>query len=384
LEVDLEAQPVTDIHCFSFAPKPLTRRSLSDIFLSGGPTVKGFRGKVREDDLRSSVAYRRMIHELSALLNTGGYEAAVLRSRNEKAKEFSRYVKVLFDDARITSIAIDNGIEPIEFDRFRSLIPCRPHRVFRIEPLLKKLLETSKSFGDLSDSFDDAINSAVKKQGFVGFKSIAAYRTGLDVGDPSESEARRSFGDHRKGRGETEWFGPRVKAVRDYFLCRTAEKAHTLGVFLQIHTGVGDTDVVADKCSPLLLKDFLKLDEVSKAPVVLIHGGFPYTLEAAWLANVFPNVYFELSTPLPPIFLPALSKKRFRDVLEMVPLTRILYGSDAIEIPENHWLSAKLTKRALGSALGDLVTEGVLDDGDARRAGKLILNENVSKLIAGG
>jgi len=116
--------------------------------------------------------------------------------------------------------------------------------------------------------------------------------------------------------------------------------------------------------------------------VILIHGGFPYTSEAAWLANVFPNVYFELSAPLPPTFLPALSRARFREIVENVSATRIVYGSDAIEIPENYWMSAKLAKRALGGALGDLVTEGVLDVDEAHRMGDLILNSNAMKLLA--
>jgi predicted TIM-barrel fold metal-dependent hydrolase len=64
-----------------------------------------------------------------------------------------------------------------------------------------------------------------------------------------------------------------------------------------------------------------------------------------------------------------------------VPTTRIVYGSDAIEIPENHWISARLAKRALGGALGDLVGEGVLDIDQAHRMGERIFNSNAKKLL---
>lgn len=384
MDLDLDAQPITDMHCFSFAStRTLTRQSLSNIFLSGGPTVKGFRREVREKDLLSSVAYRRMIKELSFLLRVKGTDTEVLRKRNETARDFASYVGVLFADAKIRQIFLDNGIEPVKFEEFRKYAPAKLRRVFRLEPLTKRLFDSSKTFPDLTRSFDEAIRGAVKDLGFIGLKSVAAYRTGLDIGNPTESEARRSFTEYRKGNYERDWFGPRIKPVRDFLLCRAAELSHKLGIFLQIHTGVGDTDVVASKCAPLLLKDFLKLEAVSKIPVILIHGGFPYSLQAAWLANVFPNVYFELSTPLPPIFGPALSKSRFSDVLEIVPATRIVYGSDAIEIPENHWMSAKLAKRALGGALGDLVGEKVLDPDEAHRMGRLILNDNAAQIIRG-
>jgi len=371
------------MHCFSFAPNPkLTRRSLSKLFLSGGPTVMGSKSEVRQEDLLSSVAYRRMVRELSLLLQAPDSDLDVLRKRNERARDFAGYVKALCEDAKIERAVLDNGIEPVGFEEFRRYTPARLYRVFRIEPILKRLLDTSESFSALFDSFDEVIGTAVRKRGFVGFKSIVAYRTGLDVGKPDEGEARRSFEAYRKGEEQREWFGPRVKPLRDLFLCHVAERSKKLGSFLQIHTGVGDTDVVADKCNPILLKNFLKLEAVSKIPVVLIHGGFPYTSEAAWLASVFPNVYFELSTPLPPTFLPALSRTRFREVVEIVPTTRIVYGSDAIEIPENHWMSAKLAKRALGGSLGDLVAEGVLDLDEAHQTGDLILNSNATKLLA--
>jgi predicted TIM-barrel fold metal-dependent hydrolase len=382
LDVDLGSQPVTDIHCFSFAPKTaIDRRLLSNVFLSGGPTVKGFRGEVREADLLSSVAYRRMIKELSLFLRVKGSDTQVLRKRNEQARDFPKYVAALFDDAKIKRAVLDNGIEPVSFEDFRKYSMAKLHRVFRLESLLKKLFESERTFSGLSNSFDEAIIEAVKKRGFIGFKSVIAYRTGLDIRDPQESEARRSFSDYRKGKYENEWFGPRIKPVRDFLLCRAAELSRRLRVFLQIHTGVGDTDVVADRCDPLLLKDFLKLETVSKIPVILIHGGFPYSHAAAWLANVFPNLYFELSTPLPPVFMPALSRARFRDVLEIVPATRIVYGSDAIEIPENHWLSAKLAKKALGGSLAELVDEGVLDEDEAHMMARRIFNDNASILL---
>ncbi len=383
MKVDLTRQTVTDFHCFSFAPAPKqTRSTFARLFLEGGPTVMGHKPDLRPENLAASVAYRRMIHELSLLLRVPNRDLDVLNKRNERARNFSAYVGLLFEDAKIERIVLDNGLEPIRFEEFKKFAPVRTHRVFRIEPLVHRLLGSSKNFAGLLDSFDKAITSAVRRDGFVGFKSIVAYRTGLDLGTPDEADARRSFRGYLNGEEPTEWFGPRVKPLRDFLLLCLAERSKRLGTFLQIHTGLGDTDIVAEKCNPLLLMNFLKLEDVSKTPVVLIHGGFPYTEEAAWLAKIFSNVYFELSTPLPPTFLPALSKARYGEVIEMVPTTRIIYGSDAIETPENHWLSARLAKRAVAEVLGELVEEGIIDEDEAKRDGERIFNSNAMELLA--
>jgi predicted TIM-barrel fold metal-dependent hydrolase len=381
LRLELQDQQVTDIHCFSFAPvKRHSRASLAKLFIAGGPTVLSVKPAHRKEDLSASVAYRRMIHQLSMLLGTSDSEAEVLRRRNELAERYSDYLKLLFDDAGIRRIALDSGLEPIPFEEFRRYSPAKTYRILRIEPLIKRLIAISETFEELVDSFENKILSAVKKEGFVGFKSVIAYRTGLDIGTTDERQAKTSFG-RRTEASETEWFGPKVKPLRDFLLNRTAETASRLRVFLQIHTGLGDTDVVADRCNPLLLSKFLKQDTVMKTPLILIHGGYPYTDEAAWLSSVFPNVYFELSTPFPPTYLPAVSRERFRRVLEVVPTTRIVYGSDSIETPEFHWFSAKLSKSALGWALGDLVDEEVLDEEEAYRVADRILDRNGAELL---
>ncbi len=382
MKLDISGLPVADFHCFSFpATRKLTRGALAKIFMSGGPTVMSVAPDVQEEDLATTVAYRRMIHELSSLLKSQDRDLSVIARRNEKAKDFREYVKLLFDDAKIEHLFLDNGLESVPFETFRGYASGDLDRVLRIEPVLKRLLESSKTFSELFDSFDEAISTPVKNGVFAGFKSVIAYRTGLDISASTETDARRSFRAFREGDEPMEWFGPRVKPLRDYFLGYVAERARKLGVFLQIHTGIGDTDIIAERCDPLLLKNFLKTEGVSKIPVILIHGGYPYTLEAAWLANVFSNVFFELSTPLPPYFMPALSKARLREALELAPTTRLVYGSDAHDIPEMHWLSAKLAKRALAEAMGDLVSEKLLDEDEAIGASRLILSKNAVGLL---
>ena len=335
--------------------------------------------KTQGRDLGSSFAFRRLMSALAQLLGVPRRDHDVLIARSKAARDFNSYAKRLFNDAKIRMLAIDNGIEPLAYQEFEKYVPVKTRRIFRIEPLIKRLLESSKSYAELVNEFESETKSAVRKRGFSGFKTVIAYRTGLDISLSDEARARSSFSEGMK---DSAWFGPKVKPLRDYLVNITAEIASKAGAFLQIHTGLGDTDILGDRCNPLLLQGFLKQDHILKTPIVLIHGGFPYTKEAAWLCSMFPNLYFELSSSFPPTFLPALSKARFDDALEIVPTNRIVYGSDAIETPEFHWFSAKLAKQALAYALGDLVTEHLMSEDEAYRTADKILDANSRRLLA--
>jgi predicted TIM-barrel fold metal-dependent hydrolase len=382
IEIDLANEKVVDLHCFSFAPTiKLTKGYLTKLFTLGGPTVQSFSSQSKLRDLNWTLAYKKLLSELATILETPSNQRSVLLARNERAKNFAEYARFLLTDARIQKMVIDNGIEPIPFTEFAKLIGIRAHRVFRVEPLTRKLLETAKTFQEFIEGFDRTIRSAVRKDNFVGFKSVIAYRTGLDVELVEESDAKRDFEDQLAGKMAKEWFGPYAKRLRDFLLRRILDHASRLGVFVQIHTGLGDTDIIATKSNPLFLMNVLKLEEAMKTRIILIHGGYPYTAEAAWLSKVFPNVYYELSTPIPPSYSPAISQARFQEALELVPVTRIVYGSDSIELPEFHWMAAKLTKSALGKSLTDLVNSKYLDEDEAYRAGEMILSRNASTLL---
>jgi hypothetical protein len=57
-----------------------------------------------------------------------------------------------------------------------------------------------------------------------------------------------------------------------------------------------------------------------------------------------------------------------------------MYSSDGARVPELHWLGSHDGRRALSIALGELVADGDLDAGEARRAGERILRDNAFEL----
>jgi len=102
----------------------------------------------------------------------------------------------------------------------------------------------------------------------VAFKSIIAYRHGLDVDPrpPSRAEVTRAA-DRWLGRGRLD----------DVVLLRyLLWEALARGLPLQLHTGFGDPDENVRRCDPALLTEFLRASAGTGSPVLLPHC-YPYT-----------------------------------------------------------------------------------------------------------
>ena len=76
---------------------------------------------------------------------------------------------------------------PIPAEEFASTIGVTVHRVTRLEPWI--LQHRDGSFDELVSGVEDEATEAAADPNCVAYKSIVAYRTGLDVGDPSSSDA---------------------------------------------------------------------------------------------------------------------------------------------------------------------------------------------------
>ena len=60
---------------------------------------------------------------------------------------------------------------------------------------------------------------------------------------------------------------------------------------VQFHTGLGDSDIILTLSSPAHLQPLIRA--YPNTTVVLLHGSYPYTREAGYLASVYPNVYLD-------------------------------------------------------------------------------------------
>lgn len=93
------------------------------------------------------------------------------------------------------------------------------------------------------------------------------------------------------------------------------------------------------------------------------HGGYPFNTEAGYITSVYPNVFLDLSLMIP--WSSIGIARRIEATLELAPTSKLMYGSDAIMVPEMYWISALLAREALGKVLDGLVDEDVMDVPDA-------------------
>jgi predicted TIM-barrel fold metal-dependent hydrolase len=100
---------------------------------------------------------------------------------------------------------------------------------------------------------------------------------------------------------------------------------------------------------------------------VLLHC-YPYVRQAGWLAHVYGNVWFDLSLTIPYVSRPA---EAIREALELAPVSKLLYASDAARTPELYYLAAKWWRESLAAVLSE-----ALPAEEAERDGRAILREN--------
>jgi uncharacterized protein len=193
--------------------------------------------------------------------------------------------------------------------------------------------------------------ASARDNGFAALKTIAAYRGGLDFDALVPST--------RTDRIE----GTRIKITLTAALEANEQTGNPLPV--QVHAGFGDSDLFLPRVNPGYLKPLI--ERFRETTFVLLHC-YPFVREAGWLAHVYGNVYFDLSLTIPHVARPA---EALRESLELAPVSKLMYASDAARTPELYYLAAKWWREALADVLPEL-----LDGDEAEDAGRKILRDN--------
>jgi len=220
------------------------------------------------------------------------------------------------------------------------------------------------------ERYHDALDGAIA-DGAVAFKSVIAYRTGLDVAPVAETDARQNFDVHRRDSEHTQ------KPLRDFLLCHTLDVARERGIWTHIHAAVGDPDIVYQRANPAQLYPLLHSERFRRNRVVLIHGGWPWVDEAAAMAAILPNVYLDVSEGN--LFGMPNVRQRIYETLEACSYSKIVYGADGSH-PEALWIAARRYKVVLGRVLDELVGDGFCTRPEAYQVGRLILHDNAARM----
>jgi hypothetical protein len=224
------------------------------------------------------------------------------------------------------------------------------------------------------DTLDGAITGLIAElqdlrgQGYVALKSIAAYRSGLDIRNWPDADIAQAFAAVRQEALEQGSLRLAHKPLLDALLRVAFIEAAKQEIPVQFHVGYGDTDADLLRANPLLPRPGLECPAYRGLPVVLLHACYPYTREGGYLASVYEQVYLDLSYGIP--FLGYSEMLAFtRAALGIAPISKLLYSSDGVGIPELHWSGALNGRRVLGAALSELVEQGELGVPEAEAAG---------------
>jgi len=384
MKVDLSQAPIIDAHSHGFRAENLVSAPpegfLDRITVMGmcfgsatgvDPALAGAVSAMTDHTLMAMLTRRR----LAAYLDCSPAELFQTRHAALEADP-QAYVSGLMRDANLSAMFVDDGFPLPKVDQLemQKLVGATIHRVARIEPMIEASRQQTQTAAALEEAFRAELESAAQDPRCVAFKSIIAYRTGLDVGLPTREEVAASYqrwqtAGWREGRDTS-------KPLRDHLLNVTFEIAKKYERPVHIHSGAGDTDVVLSHARPTNLGPLLT--RFANQPTVLIHSGFPWLGEATYLASLYPLAYLELSLYLPWGMLDM--DRVLTQVIGAVPTNKILYGSDEASEPEILWISAKEGRAALERVLSSAVERDFMTTQEAEQIGQAILSRNVLRL----
>ena len=374
--IDLSNVPLADNHCHGIyrTQTPADVTAWRELFTESSDL--GMRSK----HVTTTLFYRRLVREMATFFDCEPTEEAILTARRQLDEQ--DLIRSLLRDANFDVLFIDKGYPPQDLllsdATVSDLANCRIEPMLRVELLMQRLITENATLSAVVEALRAALND-VRGQGYVALKSIVAYRTGLDIRTWKTDDVEEAFAVARREVQEKGSIRLAHKPLLDTLLHVTFEEAAQQELPIQFHTGYGDADADMLLANPLNLRAVLERREYRTMPVVLLHESYPYTQQGAYLATVYENVYLDLSYGIP--FLGYHEMIEFtRAAFSVAPYSKLLYSSDAVGVPEVHWVSALYGRRILGQVLGECIANGDLSQAEAEQAGVAVLHDNAIQL----
>jgi predicted TIM-barrel fold metal-dependent hydrolase len=332
-------------------------------------TLDAFRGLFSESEdprqwphVATGLTYLRAMRALAALFGCEPSEDAVFAHR--RATDDDAYAATLLRETGTEWLLIDDGFpvpgEGVTWERMGELAGCRSAPVMRIERVAEEGLAAGDGLDDLRQRVRAEVAGA-RGNGFVGLKTVAAYRSGLDVQAPDATAAAAALDGEPKRLAD--------KALLELLLDDALDANAADPLPVQVHCGFGDADLFLPRADPTLLGPLI--ERYAATPFVLLHC-YPFVRQAGWLAHVYGNVFFDVSLTIPHVWRAA---EMVREALELAPVSKLLYASDAARTPELYYLAARGWRAALAEVLAE-----ALEPAAAEAAARRVLRENAIAL----
>ncbi len=361
-------------------------------------------------DSLAGLAFRRWCPPLLGLPAHASAQSYAERRAALGADEVSRR---FLGACRLDALCVDTGYAPAGLTspaETAALAGATAYEIVRLEQVAESLARDGTGAAEFPDAYRKALSERAAAPGttVAGVKSIAAYRVGLELdgrrptdgevvaavsrwlggADGAAAAGANEAGGTRADGPEAGVGGPEAglggarggealprladEVLHRFFIWCGAD----LGLPIQFHVGYGDRDIDLHRCNPLLLTGLLRALEPTGVPVMLLHN-YPYHREAGYLAQVFPQVYADLG--LATHNVGARATALLGEALELVPLRKFLFSSDAFGLPELYYLGTVLFRRALSEFLSTRLSADDMSYPDAERVTRLIGAENARR-----
>jgi hypothetical protein len=292
----------------------------------------------------------------------------VARRRELGGEEANRR---LLRRAGVAELLVDHGFrgdDLVDVSDLADLAATRVRRIVRLEQLAEAVAADGVRPSHFAEKLAERLAADLSgPDPAVGSKSVVAYRYGLDVdpAEPGPGEVREAAAEWIKGAADSgQW-----RVSHPVVLRHLIWAGLRAGVPLQLHTGYGDADLEIHRSNPALLTGLIRRAAPLGTPMMLLHC-YPYHREAAYLAGVYPHVYFDVGLAIN--YVGHRAAAVLAEALESAPFHKMLYSSDAFGLAELHLLGAVTFREALASVLEPLVTRQARTEEEVATAAAMI------------
>jgi hypothetical protein len=373
--VDLNATALIDNHCH-----PVLREQQMQPLEFRSYFSEATHPDFAQRHISESVYYLWLLRQLADFYHCQPIEDEIIAVRN--SMDAIDMLTRLLQDAGIETLILDIGhpdpalcLSPQEV---AALGVCQCVKMLRLETLMQQLVCEYDDFAAVEYHFMQALTD-IRGHGYCALKSIVAYRTGLDIQRWSKDEAVRSFHEARAAFSAQGTLRLAHKPLIDYLLHCALQSACEQQIPVQFHTGYGDHDTDLRQGNPLHLRTIFEDVAYQTLQSVLLHESYPYTRQGAYLAALYPQVYFDLSYMIP--FVDRNEMLAFtRQALSIAPASKLMYSSDGIHVPEMYWASARRVRSVVAQVFQEFVQADELDVEHAMRLSQLVLHDTAAEL----
>ena len=257
--------------------------------------------------------------------------------------------RLLMPRTGIETLVIDTGFRGTSIlgvEEMAEISSSKAIEIVRLEAVAESIAGRTTA-----DTFarDFAAELADRGSTAFGFKSIMAYRYGLDFDPrpPTPGEVREAAADWLASTDPTK---PRLNhpVLLRFILWEAVSHRKPI----QFHVGYGDSDIVLYRCDPTQMTEFIRATVDSGIQIMLLHC-YPFIREAGFLAQVYPHVWLDTGATVN--YTGPSSEAMIRQAMEMAPFSKVLFSSDAFGLPELYYCGTELWRRGTSRILSEWV-----------------------------